>query len=577
MGPSNHRSKKNGGGSSSAAKKGWSTVANNTNSNSGSRKTASTNKTKATPETAAQLFHQATAQAAMASLASGNREFKVSFGPSRPPSGPGSTSQSAAAAATAAMSFGSLDLASLKQSAAAAMQQQQHQQQRSSGGGGVTIPAAFEGLPCSEVEMKALMGMFVDIMGMSMDEDGNPTTNGKRSASTTNNKSKNSTSTNNSKTATNPMFMFGSNPPTTSTTTTTTTTDASAAGLPPGWPDQESLAAATANIFGDVNAWEALRRTYAYQTGMDYDDDDEDDEDDDDSIPDLDDMREIFGKAVAYTNQQQQQQQQQSQQQQYPTSNATHDRKANTSTTIAPGEWESLEQVAVEDALEAEERARKAAKKREKKQRRKQKQKDEAAQKAEEAAQKKKEKALLSWRSRVVSACQSNEASKLDALLQESPLSKSTTTATATNTMDSSTDSGMADEARTHDPLLPHLEFFIPNIIAKNRNLVERGTDTRYRLATYLLELDANLAVMPLRSGRSPLHSACFQADVGLVELILSRLDDSNKLNSTCEDSGWTPLHYAAVSGSIDVVEALMRAGCQVQTISDDRHTWKER
>ena len=161
------------------------------------------------------------------------------------------------------------------------------------------------------------------------------------------------------------------------------------------------MAAATAGFFADGASWEALRRTYAAaeQMAAAEDEDEETFEN-----------RELTFEELEFL---------------------LHHRKqkeeaAKLASQFASGDWESLEQVTINDHLlsESDDRERKAAKKREKKQRRKIKQKEEAAQKAAEAAQKKREKAVVSWRSRVVSACQSNEIAKLDGLLQESPLRK---------------------------------------------------------------------------------------------------------------------------------------------------------
>lgn len=156
-----------------------------------------------TPEAAARYLQQAT------SSNNAKREVKISFGPSRPPS-----------------------LETLKET------------------------AAREGLPCTEAEMKALMGMFVEIMGMGPDGkspavDGG--VNGKAGAMS---------------------MMFGQNG----------TNGAN-------WPDQESLAAAAAGLFADGASWDAIRRTYgAMQEGMDKHSVDYEDDEDYDSIPDLDEI-----------------------------------------------------------------------------------------------------------------------------------------------------------------------------------------------------------------------------------------------------------------------------------------------
>merc|ERR1712194_1000899 len=161
---------------------------------------------------------------------------------------------------------------------------------------------------------------------------------------------------------------------------------AAASGTSSGMiPDH--MAAATAGFFADGASWEALRRTYAAAEQMAAADED------DESFEN----RELTFEELEFL---------------------LHHRKqkeeaSKLASQFASGDWESLEQVAINDhLLESDDRERKASKKREKKQRRKAKLKEEAAQKAAEAAQKKREKAIVSWRSRVVSACQSNEITK---------------------------------------------------------------------------------------------------------------------------------------------------------------------
>ena len=459
-----------------------------------------------TPEAAAKYIQQATANR--------GREVKISFGPSRPPTGSSQSGNSAAAAA-ASVSFGSLDLQALKESAAAAMAGKSHK-----GKGGSKMK---DGLPCSEAEMKALMSMFVEIMGMSMDSDKvNISSNAKSGAG-----KKKSGGNNNG-----PMFMFGGD----------------SNGMP-------NLPAG----FADVASWEALRRTYLGA--------DDENEDGDNSLPDLEEMAAAIKMRSNH----------------HPSnpSNSSSSRQHQTessgipgATGIAPIEWESLEQVVIDDALETEELSKKAAKKKEKKQRKKLKAKEEAAQKAAEAAQKKREKAILSWRSRVVSACQSNEVTKLEALLQESPLRKQQ-------------HHGQTDQAKSIAlEVATHLEFLLPNSIAKNRASLERGCEARERLADYILSFDVPIAFTPMRNGRTPLHAACFVGDVPFVKLVLEKVvtyDDKDAqlpesyLDVTCEESGWSPLHYAAVSGSQTMLETLLAGGCNVATVTDDTHTWRIR
>ena len=392
-----------------------------------------------TPEAAARYLQQATSN-------NSNREVKISFGPSRPPS-----------------------LEALKET------------------------AAREGLPCTEAEMKALMGMFVEIMGMGMD--------GKKGGSE---------SEGIGKTGPLPM-MFGRD------------------GPAANWPDHESLIAATAGLFADGASWDAIRKTYGavYQgsdkVGNDYIDDNDDDYD---SIPDLDDM--------------------------------------------AARDWEVIGKMAVEGTFEAQERPRKAAKSREKKHRKKQRQREDAAAKAAEDAQRQRENEIMSWRSQVVLACQSLDAPLLDNLIDESPF--------------------LDDEDDDND-ILPHLEYLLPYALPKSRNHVEKGKGIRCKLASYLLDEELHLAFEPMQNGRPILHAACFLGDLALVELVLDKLEQyfqshandrhsflaRDDLDITCADAGWSALHYAAMSGSPQVLEVLLRSGCSVSAITDPSFTCTKR
>jgi ankyrin repeat protein len=198
----------------------------------------------------------------------------------------------------------------------------------------------------------------------------------------------------------------------------------------------------------------------------------------------------------------------------------------------------------------------------------------------------------------VVSACQSNEVSKLDALLQESPLRKLDNPGCDN---DNHNNNNNEDDNHDHDHdencnnnmtsnnrslTTPHLEFLLPNSIAKNRSQLERGKEARQRLANYVLTTDVPIAFSPLRTGRTALHTACFHGDLPFMQLVLEKLatyEDTDSLlpesylNITCDDSGWAPIHYAALSGSTEMLEVLLAGGCDVNVITDDTHTWRER
>lgn len=513
-----------------------------------------------TPEAAARYIQQATS-------APGREGLKISFGPSRPPTiGPSrppsnhpplpqltanisssnnNTTSSLAAVPSKAnnnntnknhsnkkksINFGNLDMNAIQETTAALAAKSKKKGSNNK----KNTTKKDGGLPVGEAEMKALMSMFMGIVGMSPDGGNN----------NNNNKKKNPKG---------PLFNGNNN---------------NTLSMPPGGWDDEAMAAAATAFFRDEASWEAIQKMYGGTADFDttnfgYDHDDYYDDDDDDydsetgSIPSLEDMRELFNG-------------------QQPSQQAM----MAMSSMAAKAFEESLEKAELNEALEAEGRARKAAKKREKKQRRKQKLKEEAAIKAAEAAQKKREKAILSWRSRVVSACQSNEVSKLESLLQESPLLKLTPEEEKVNNIPS------------RSLITPHLEFLLPNSVAKNRAQLERGKEARQKLAEYILTIDLPIVFTPLRSGRTAMHTACFHGDVPFLKLLLDRVkkyqessssseEESSSipesyLNITCDDSGWSPLHYAVASGSTEILELLLEAGCDTSTITDDTHTWRK-
>jgi Ankyrin repeats (3 copies) len=384
------------------------------------------------------------------------------------------------------------------------------------------------GMPCTEEEMKALMGMFMEIMGMSMSST---------STSPNSNKNKEESPSSACTSKAGPYFSFG---------------DGGDANMPDG---MSAAAAAAAAFFPDGSSWEALRRTYAaaeqVAKGGDQNDGDNDENND----------RELTFEEVEYLLQQRKQKE------------ASALKLDN---EYSSGDWESLEQVSIDDQTQNDDddsKERKVAKKREKKNRRKAKHKEEAAQKAAEMEQKKREKATLSWRSRVISATQSNDTIKLEALLKESPLRK--------------LDERESSMHLSNAGVTAHFEFLLPNTIPKNRANTERGAEARLRLARFVLDYDVRLAFEPLRTGRTAFHTACFYGDLQFVDLVLQLVEAYEKekgkvlipneyFDTPCLESGWTPLHYAAISCSSDIVERLLLRGCDSSATTDPTHTWKK-
>ena len=320
--------------------------------------------------------------------------------------------------------------------------------------------------PCSPEEVKALMGMFAEIMGMS--------------------EKKSSVS-----------FMFGSKDR--------------------EWPPSALAAAA-----------KAASMYLPPEDFVDYDDDDDDhdddeEEDDDEENDDDDDDEEEETKRPA----------------------------------IDPSEWKDLEQVARDEKREEEKKEMKAAKKREKKQRKKERLRKEASVKAAESALKKQEKLATSWKSRVAAACQLHDVTKLQGLLGESPFKK---------------------EVESMD----YIEYLLQLCVAKANDTVESGVDCRLKVTDFIHN-NSPLAFFAIsaKTGRSSFHAACFVGDFYFVQFVLEHNDasddeddmDSTNLNSTCEESGLAPLHYAVLSGSAKVIKALLQYGCKVDALTCEKLT----
>jgi hypothetical protein len=407
-----------------------------------------------------------------------------------------------------------------------------------------------DGMPCSEKEMKALMSMFVEIMGLQMNTD-----------------RLNQVKTTAKKKASGPRFSFpaGICPP------------------PGGWPED-----------------------LLWPTAVD-DDTDESVE----SVPDLEEIpledrpkhilfaQEAAKKAIRrpkpitpFPP--------------APGSKETPPEDLDAPVTgtegISPYEWSALERAAIEDALEQEERFRKDSG-RDKKNKASMaptsskikfsdmKSPSATAQEAAvalqkvEAANKKLSKAVSMWRTRVVSAVTQNEVQKLEALLAESPLP----TVTSLQQQAASVFTSKTDKVNSTGNSNPHLEFLVPMTVPKNAGST-KGSETRMILAKYLLqEFSPSHFFSPGRNGRSAVHVACLAADHAVLKLIIEKARKKwtadklcEALMEPCQDSGWTPLHYAVSSGSMRTVETLLKACGEknlvqkmVLTVTNDMTTWK--
>ncbi|KAL7539828.1 hypothetical protein ACHAXR_009646 [Thalassiosira sp. AJA248-18] len=266
---------------------------------------------------------------------------------------------------------------------------------------------------------------------------------------------------------------------------------------------------------------------------------------------------------------------------------------------------QELQQLALE---EEEKRKKKAAKKRDKKARQKERAKKESEAKAALAALKKREKAIASWRSRVVQACGSSSSSsgmggdgrRMDVLVGESPYKNYTydpTTASATLPEEDEEDDE-TDRPQSHEEyLIKHMDWFLTNCLQKypsqsqyhHRHDNDEGAESaltqqpfannvaRERLAKYILSVSLNVVMLqsPTKS-RNAIHSAAYRNDADFIRWIIQSSDTNSSggdkmsyLESLCDDAGWSPLHYAIAGGAQNVVELLLKEGCNVQMRTD--------
>ncbi|KAL7434224.1 hypothetical protein ACHAXM_003983 [Skeletonema potamos] len=253
-------------------------------------------------------------------------------------------------------------------------------------------------------------------------------------------------------------------------------------------------------------------------------------------------------------------------------------------------EEEELRKRNEEEDAEEEERKRelKASKRRDKKARQKERLKKEAEVKAAAAAIKKREKTITSWRSRVIAACLSGDARKMDLLIGESPYknyifnpSLSEEANDETNDEDGSGGDdygGGGGPQNQEEYMVQQLNWFLPNCLQKYPT---RGAsfDTppfqfnvaRELLAKYIISTSFDVFRQPVPTfSRTSIHSAAYANDVDFIKWVLHSSKDNERdfLESQCMDAGWTPLHYATAGGAKSALELLLSEKCNVKARS---------
>eukprot|EP00984_Skeletonema_dohrnii_P019195 scaffold9118_cov139-Skeletonema_dohrnii-CCMP3373.AAC.4 len=233
-----------------------------------------------------------------------------------------------------------------------------------------------------------------------------------------------------------------------------------------------------------------------------------------------------------------------------------------------------------QEEAEEEERKRelKASKRRDKKARQKERLKKEAELKAAAAAIKKRERTITSWRSRVIAACASGDARKMNMLIGESPYRNFTFTPVSKEGGDEETnDDGPKNQ---EEYLLQQLNWFLPNCLQKYQTRGGASFDAlpfefnvaRELLAKYILSTSFDVFREPVPTySRTCIHSAAYANDVDFIKWVLQSSNDNEKgfLETPCTDAGWTPLHYATAGGAKSALELLMAEKCNVKARSN--------
>ena len=174
-------------------------------------------------------------------------------------------------------------------------------------------------------------------------------------------------------------------------------------------------------------------------------------------------------------------------------------------------------------------------------------------------------KAVAAWRAKVGTAVAQNDTDLLQHVLGNAPSEPPPTTHISTSS--SSNNSTTTTSLLLWEPLVP---LIVASKHAR-KDMPHANAEARWLLAQHIVQETATdeqqtslLFTIHRTDGRSVVHSACLYADVPILQLVLESASRSctaadlrSKLLEPCQDSGWTPLHYAALSGSIRTVETI--------------------
>lgn len=95
---------------------------------------------------------------------------------------------------------------------------------------------------------------------------------------------------------------------------------------------------------------------------------------------------------------------------------------------------------------------------------------------------------------------------------------------------------------------------------------------SHFSVAKWLISKGADIqAITPRPTELSPLHSAVTARATPIVQLLLAEGANPN----IKQQGGYTPLMSASIHGDLEIMEALIRHGARIDTLSDDGKTAK--
>ena len=233
--------------------------------------------------------------------------------------------------------------------------------------------------------------------------------------------------------------------------------------------------------------------------------------------------------------------------------------------TLAAVELLREEEEAAAEKLEDEDKAKRAAKKREKKQRKKERARREAAIKEAEASLRKREKSIISWQSRIVTAFTGEEVKKVDSLISEHPFREDKLIEIDVDIIEYLDKKPISIE----DEKRESMRWLLNACVVKNtpRDKSKAWLDARNHLCSFIAQMSFDIIIEFNKDSRSALHQACLTGDLSFVETIIN--ENKKGVQGQCGNLGWSSLHYAAVGGQIEVVKLLLQHGCDPKLYSN--------